>query len=266
MTIAQTLTASFRTISDQLTTVAQQAQDEYDAITGAERRRRAACATELGRRSTERSATPSSAAQQPNDLMDRRDLLIDKLSPARAGVGHRHSATAASRVDFGGVDARRPEHADRLHVAADARHERPGGKLGALLDLASRDRPDADLPHAARRGRRRPRRRRQRAAHPAARRLLRTPPARRPPRSPSSRPTATVQTGSGSAVRRERRRAGDRETARRHDRPALPARSSRGSAPSRRRRERARGDRAVARRLRSRTAARASPASRSTRR
>src|SRR5215510_7251041 len=35
VTVAQTLTASFRTISDQLTTVAQQAQDEYDAITGA---------------------------------------------------------------------------------------------------------------------------------------------------------------------------------------------------------------------------------------
>ena len=34
MTGAQTLTTTFRAVSDQLTTVAQQAQDEYDAITG----------------------------------------------------------------------------------------------------------------------------------------------------------------------------------------------------------------------------------------
>ena len=57
--------------------------------------------------------------QQPNDLMDRRDQLIDRLSQL-AQVSVTDTGNSRCRIDFGGVDARRPEHADRLHLAADA--------------------------------------------------------------------------------------------------------------------------------------------------
>ena len=105
-----------------------------------------------------RSRSSRSAGDTPNDLLDQRDLLLDKLSalgnaPSRR---RRRRATARSTSRFGGAtcvssnrrDARRPlaeTRPHRAHVrqaqAPDhaARHDDPG-----LPDAAEHDRLDAD--------------------------------------------------------------------------------------------------------------------------
>jgi len=132
VTIAQTLTNSFHTIHAQLTTVAQQAQDQYDAITGPTGDV-AAWAQELAGLNTS-IADAIYRGQQPNDLMDRRDLLIDKLS-SLAQVSVTDVGTGALKVDFGGVTLVDPAAANGYTWPQTL--TTPGGKLGALLDLAS---------------------------------------------------------------------------------------------------------------------------------
>jgi flagellar hook-associated protein 1 FlgK len=129
---AQTLTASFRTIYDQLTTVAQQAQDEYDAITGAngDVANMAAELAELNRA----IGDAVFRGQQPNDLMDRRDQLIDRLSQL-AQVSVTDTGDSRYRIDFGGVTLVDPATPTGFTWPQTLRT--PGGKLGALLDLAS---------------------------------------------------------------------------------------------------------------------------------
>jgi flagellar hook-associated protein 1 len=132
VTTAQTLTTTFRTVSDQLTTVAQQAQDEYDAITGANGDV-ANMASELA--DLNRAIGDAVfRGQQPNDLMDRRDQLIDRLSQL-AQVSVTDTGDSRYRVDFGGVTLVDP--AIPAGYTWPQTLTRPGGKLGALLDLAS---------------------------------------------------------------------------------------------------------------------------------
>lgn len=132
VTTAQTLASSFGAIHAQLTTVAQQAQAEYDAITGANGEI-AGIASELA----ELNRAIGDAVfrgQQPNDLMDRRDLLLDRLS-ALGQVSVRDVGDSRLQVDFGGVTLVDPS------IPAGYTWPQtltaPGGKLGALLDLAS---------------------------------------------------------------------------------------------------------------------------------
>lgn len=132
VTTAQTLAASFRTIHAQLTTVAQQAQDEYDAITGP--------AGDVGTMASELAGLNRAIGDavfrgmQPNDLMDRRDQLIDRLS-ALAQVSVTDTGDSRLRIDFGGVTLVDPATPTGFSWPQTLRA--PGGKLGALLDLAS---------------------------------------------------------------------------------------------------------------------------------
>jgi flagellar hook-associated protein 1 FlgK len=137
VTTAQTLTASFRTISDQLTTVAQQAQDEYDAITGAN--------GDVANMASELAGLNRAIGdavfrgQQPNDLMDRRDQLIDRLSQL-AQVSVTDTGDSRYRIDFGGVTLVDPS-TPTGYTWPQTLGRAPGGKLGALLDLASASGP-----------------------------------------------------------------------------------------------------------------------------
>ncbi|MBS1869789.1 MAG: flagellar hook-associated protein FlgK [Actinobacteria bacterium] len=132
VTTAQTLTNSFRTISDQLTAVAQQAQDEYDAITGAN--------GDVANMASELAGLNRAIGdavfrgQQPNDLMDRRDQLVDRLSQL-AQVSVTDTGDSRWRIDFGGVTLVDPSTPTGYTWPQTL--TTPGGKLGALLDLAS---------------------------------------------------------------------------------------------------------------------------------
>lgn len=133
VTTAQTLTSSFRTISDQLTTVAQQAQDEYDAITSA-----TGDITNMASELAGLNRAIGDAVfrgQQPNDLMDRRDQLIDRLSQL-AQVSVTDTGNSRYRIDFGGVTLVDPSTPAGF-TWPQTLSRTPGGKLGALADLAS---------------------------------------------------------------------------------------------------------------------------------
>ena len=78
---------------------------------------------------------------QPNDLYDRRDLLLDQLSTHGPGLGHAVAGRQRRRQPRRRHDRRRRRHDRRRdgagrHVPAELRAS-PGGKLGALLDLQS---------------------------------------------------------------------------------------------------------------------------------
>lgn len=132
VTTAQTLTAAFGTISNQLTTVAQQAQDQYDAITGA--------GGDVANMAAELAGLNRAIGdavfrgQQPNDLMDRRDALVDRLSQL-AQVSVTDTGEGRLRIEFGGVTLVDPSTPAGFTWPQTLRA--PGGKLGALLDLAS---------------------------------------------------------------------------------------------------------------------------------
>jgi flagellar hook-associated protein 1 FlgK len=133
VTTAQTLTASFRTISDQLTTVAQQAQDELDAITRAGGQVENIASELAGLNRAIGDAV--FRGQQPNDLMDRRDQLVDQLSQL-AQVSVTDTGESRWRIDFGGVTLVDPS-SPAGYTWPQTLGATPGGKLGALQDLAS---------------------------------------------------------------------------------------------------------------------------------
>jgi flagellar hook-associated protein 1 FlgK len=127
---AKNLTASFKTVDTQLTTVKSQATAEYAALTGVGGDV-AATASEI--------ATLNAAIKQftangdsPNDLMDRRDNLLDKLSKL-AQVRVTDLGNGSIDVDFG--DAAAPLVSDTT-VTWPQTLTVPGGKLGALIDIA----------------------------------------------------------------------------------------------------------------------------------
>jgi flagellar hook-associated protein 1 len=126
------LAAALQQVHSQLTTIASQAQGEYDKITGANGN------VELWARElaqlNDTIAHAAAVGQAPNDLMDRRDLLIDRLSEL-AQVSVTDTGTGALRVEFGGVTLVDPAAAGGYTWPQTL--TRPGGKLGALQDLAA---------------------------------------------------------------------------------------------------------------------------------
>ena len=142
------LASALQAIYSQLTTVAAQAQSEYDKLTGPNGNVEL-WAKELAQLN-DTIAHAVTVGQAPNDLLDRRDLLIDRLSEL-AQVSVTEDATGAVRVDFGGVTLVDPAAAGGYTWPQTL--TRPGGKLGALQDLASptgpalsfRARLDADV-------------------------------------------------------------------------------------------------------------------------
>jgi flagellar hook-associated protein 1 FlgK len=126
---AKNMAASFKTVDTQLTTVKAQASAEYAALTGVGGDVQA-IANEL--------AALNGAIKQftangdsPNDLMDRRDQLLDKLSKL-AQVRVTDLGAGTIRVDFG--DAATPLVNDTT-VTWPQTLTAPSGKLGALIDI-----------------------------------------------------------------------------------------------------------------------------------
>jgi flagellar hook-associated protein 1 FlgK len=127
---AKNLAASFKGVDTQLSTVKSQATAEYAAITGPGGDV-PAIANEI--------ASLNAAIKQfnangdsPNDLMDRRDNLLDKLSKL-AQVRVTDLGNGSINVDLG--DAATPLVADTT-VTWPQTLTTPGGKLGALIDIA----------------------------------------------------------------------------------------------------------------------------------
>lgn len=132
VTSSTTLTSSFRTLSDQLTTDAAQAQQQYDALTGptgtvADDAKELASLNDAISHAT-------SVGQSPNDLLDRRDTLIDNLS-SLANVSVTDLGNGAQRIDFGGVTLVDPRATGGYTWPQTLTS--PGGQLGALQNLAS---------------------------------------------------------------------------------------------------------------------------------
>jgi flagellar hook-associated protein 1 FlgK len=133
---AQTLATTFQTVSSQLTAVAQQAQDQYNAITGPTGDVASDAKTLAGLNASISDAV--FRGQQPNDLMDQRDQLIDQLS-SLAQVSVTDVGNGAVKVDFGGVTLVDPSVAGGYTWPQTLTS--PGGQLGALQDLASASGP-----------------------------------------------------------------------------------------------------------------------------
>jgi flagellar hook-associated protein 1 FlgK len=129
---AQTLTSMFATVSAQLTTVATQANQEYLSITGATGEIASDAQELAGLNTAIRNATMTGAT--PSDLMDRRDVLVDKLS-ALAQVSVTDLGNGEQKIDFGGVTLVDPAAAGGYTWPQTLTS--PGGKLGALQSLAS---------------------------------------------------------------------------------------------------------------------------------
>src|SRR3954451_8212305 len=126
---AKNLAASFKSVDTQLTTVKSQATAEYTALTGAGGDV-ISTANEI--------ATLNAAIKQftangdsPNDMMDRRDLLLDKLSKL-GQVRTVDLGNGSIEVDFGGAAT---ALVDDTTVTWPKALTAPGGKLGALIDI-----------------------------------------------------------------------------------------------------------------------------------
>jgi flagellar hook-associated protein 1 FlgK len=126
---AKNLAAAFKTVDGQLTTVKMQASAEFAALTGAAGDV-PAIANEIAQLNAAIKQFTSNG-DAPNDLMDRRDQLLDKLSKL-AQVSVTDLGGGTIRVDLG--DAAMPLVNDTTVTWPQALSA-PGGKLGALIDI-----------------------------------------------------------------------------------------------------------------------------------
>ena len=160
--------------------VASQAQEEYDPLTGA----RAARSARSPRRSAQLNDTIKrfvTAGDPPNDLMDRRDQLLDELS-ALGQVSVEDLGDGSMKVDLRRRPATRRSSTTRRSTSR-RRCRRPSGRLGA----PARPRRHARRPHRL----------------PARR--PRTP---SPRRSPTPSTTCTTATARAQVLHRHGRRRG----------------------------------------------------------
>ena len=127
---ARSLATTFATLDAQLAVVGSQAAAEYTAITGPGGDVEAIAGEIAGLNQAIVSAVGTGA--QPNDLLDRRDALLDRLSEL-GQVTVTDLGGGTIRVNFG--DAATPL-VDDLTVTWPQALTAPGGKLGALLDLS----------------------------------------------------------------------------------------------------------------------------------
>jgi len=124
------LATTFNELSAQLSTIAGQAGEQYKALTGAGGEVED-IATQIAQLNGQIKLAEE-AGQQPNDMLDRRDLLLDKLS-GLANVTVTEEPDHTDTVTFG--DAAEPlvegTHVDWPQELTEA----AGGQLGALLGL-----------------------------------------------------------------------------------------------------------------------------------
>ncbi|HEY4280271.1 MAG TPA: flagellar hook-associated protein FlgK [Conexibacter sp.] len=129
---AGTLASAFASVSDQLTRTATDAQEQYDAITGPSGDVES-MAKQLAQLNTAISHA-TAVGQAPNDLLDQRDELLDRLS-GLAQVSVTQNRDGTDTVDFGGVTLVDPRAANGYTWPQTLTN--PGGQLGALQALAS---------------------------------------------------------------------------------------------------------------------------------
>lgn len=128
---SRSLAASFATLDRQLATVAQQAADEYASITAVPGEVVQIADEIASLNNAIRNAQSSGSA--PNDLYDRRDVLLDRLA-GLAQVSTTDNGDGTIDVSFG--DAALPLVASTTVTWPQALTA-PQGKLGALLQLSS---------------------------------------------------------------------------------------------------------------------------------
>ena len=126
------LADSFGTVDKQLALVASQAQEEYDTLT-APGGKVNQIATEIGQLNDtiKRFVT---GGDPPNDLMDRRDQLLDDLSTL-GQVSVEDLGNGSMKVTFGGPGD--TPLVDDTTVNFPPALSAPSGRLGALRDLAA---------------------------------------------------------------------------------------------------------------------------------
>lgn len=128
--LSKTLSSAFATVDSQLAVVSGQAAAEFESIAGP--------GGEVHSIATELAALNStiktfvSAGESPNDLMDRRDVLLDKLSHL-GQVSTIDAGSGSLQVMFG--DAAEPLVDDTVTNWPQALST-PGGKLGGLRELS----------------------------------------------------------------------------------------------------------------------------------
>jgi flagellar hook-associated protein 1 len=148
---ARTVAAGFAELDRQLAAVQQQAASEYAALTAY--RPQDGVLGDVGQIATELAQVGAAirdavlTGQTPNDLMDHRDLLLDKLAQL-GSVTVVDLGDGGVRVHFGGagqplVDDQRVDDpatpGDDRVVFDPAALTAPGGRLGALLALGAPD-------------------------------------------------------------------------------------------------------------------------------
>jgi flagellar hook-associated protein 1 len=128
----QRLSSAFNQLNAQLQTISAQANQQYEARTG-EQGEVASYARQIAQLN-EQIKQAEQARQPPNDMLDRRDLLIDKLS-SLANVTVTQQSDGTDTIAFGDaaeplVEGTKVNWPQTLTTAA-------GGQLGALLGLNS---------------------------------------------------------------------------------------------------------------------------------
>jgi flagellar hook-associated protein 1 FlgK len=126
----QRLASAFNQLSAQLNTISAQATQQYEARAG-ENGEVADLARQLAQLNGQIKQAEQ-ARQPPNDMLDRRDLLIDKLS-SLANVTVTQQADGTDTVAFG--DAAKPLVEGTTVNWPQALTRAAGGRLGALLGV-----------------------------------------------------------------------------------------------------------------------------------
>jgi flagellar hook-associated protein 1 FlgK len=126
------LTNMFHELSAQLTTISTQAGEQYAALTGPSGEVQSD-ASQIGQLNGQIKLAEE-AGQKPNEMLDRRDLLLDKLS-SLAQVTVTEQPNGTDTVSFG--DAAKPLVEGTTVNWPQTLTESAGGKLGALLALTS---------------------------------------------------------------------------------------------------------------------------------
>ena len=128
---ADSLAESFSIVDGQLALVGQQAAEEYASFTAP-----GGDVEQIGREIAALNDTIKAfvtAGNPPNDLMDKRDQLLDKLS-ALGTTSIVNNADGSVDVTFGGASA---PMVDSAGYHAEPLGTNPGGRLGALKELST---------------------------------------------------------------------------------------------------------------------------------
>ena len=130
---ANTLAGAFATVDQQMALVGQQSRAEFDALTapGGE-------IETIGREIVALNDTIRkfvTAGDTPNDLMDQRDLLLDRLS-ALGQTSVTDNGDGSVSVTFGNTGSAMVDPAG-FHAQAPATLSSAGGRLGALQQLSN---------------------------------------------------------------------------------------------------------------------------------